>query len=334
MSQVTLKDVAVHAGVSHQTVSNVLNDHPHIRPLMRERVLAAIAALDYHPNQAAKALREARITTLCCAFYGHDAEQINDPYRNLIQAAFVAEADARGYSMNTAFLHGSQPETFAGLRQRYRQQQLGGAVVVGNNMSLEQWQELQAWGLKTVLFDDRFSGLEVNTVSADYRTGMAELVAHHVSRSRRNLALLIPPDELCSTATERQEQFLASVDQYGVQGRVVEGSWSFESGRSATQHLLQEPQRPDAILAGNDRMAAGALRAAQDAGLSIPADLGISGFDDFEFALYTTPQLTTVRVPHGQMARAAVRRLIALIETGEAQPLEQFSTTLMIRDSS
>jgi len=339
MSQVTLKDVAVHAGVSHQTVSNVLNDHPHIRPLMRERVLAAIAALDYHPNQAAKALREARITTLCCVFHNHDAEQIGDPYRNMIQSAFVAEANAHGYSISIAFLHSNQPETFAGLRQRYRQQQFGGAVVVGGNLSAAEWQEIQSWGLKGVLFDTCMEAVDADTVGnssvcADYCAGMGELVAHHVSRGRRELALIIPQDDSNSTAIDRRKQFLDSVRQHGVRGRLMHGDWSFEAGKAAAQEILQGRQRPDAILGGNDRMAAGALRAAHELGLSIPGDVAISGFDDFDFTQYTTPPLTTVQVPHGLMAREAVRLLLRLIETGEEQPRKVFPTTLIVRDSS
>jgi LacI family transcriptional regulator len=344
MSQATLKDVAVRAGVSHQTVSNVLNDHPHIRPATRDRVLAAIKALDYHPNLAAKALREARITALCCAFYGHDAAQIGDPYRNLIQSAFVAEADVHGYSMGTAFLRRDQPESFGTLRQRYRQKLVGGAVVTANNMSWDQWQDIQDWGMDCVLFDHRFAGHEVNTVCADYRMGMDQLVSHHVSRGRRDLALIIPLTDPGSTATERREQFSASVARLGVRGRLVEGDWSFEGGVRAAQALLNPAPgspdgRPDAILAGNDRMAAGALRAAQDLGLNVsgshlPGDVAVSGFDDFEFALYTNPTLTTVHVPHGEMARTAVLNLLRLIEQGEDQPLVCFDTTLIVRDSA
>jgi LacI family transcriptional regulator len=334
MSQATLKDVAAQAGVSHQTVSNVLNDHPHIRPLTRERVMAAIKALDYQPNLAAKALREARITTLCCAFSGHDAAQIADPYRNLIQSAFVAEADGRGYSMSTAFLHSEEPQTYDRLRQRFRQKLFGGAVITGNNMPRSEWQTIQNWGLPCVLFDHRFEGYAVNTVCADYRQGMADLVRHHVMRGRRDLVLIVPLDDTGSTACERREQFLVSAQEHGVRGRLAAGDWSFESGAQTAQTLLGGKGRPDALLAGNDRMAVGALQAAQSLGLSVPGDVAISGFDDFEFALYTTPTLTTVRVPHGEMARAAVRTLLLLLDDGQDQPLLRFTTELIIRDSA
>ena len=129
MSRTTLRDVAAQAGVSHQTVSNVLNDHPSIRPATRERVLSAIRALDYHPNAAAKALRESRVTTLSCAFYGHAADDISDPYRNLVQSAFIAEANARGYAITTAMLGEEQPEGFETLRTAFRGRSFAGVVV-------------------------------------------------------------------------------------------------------------------------------------------------------------------------------------------------------------
>lgn len=333
MSQATLKDVAVHAGVSHQTVSNVLNDHPHVRPATRQRVLKAVAELDYHPNVAAKALREARITALCCAFYNHDADQIADPYRNLIQSSFVAEADLRGYTMNVAFLLGEQPQTFDRLRQRFLQRQMGGSVIVGQNMTAQQWRTTREWGMSSVMFDQHFDDTLVNTVFADYRGGMRELVAHHAAQGRRDLALIIPLADPGSSGVERHEQFLASVQELGLRGRVVNGDWSFDSGERAARTLLQG-DAPDAILAGNDRMAAGALLAAHQLGIDVPGTLAISGFDDFEFTLYTTPRLTTVRVPHEAMARAAVQDLLNLIETGEDQPARCFPTELVVRDSS
>lgn len=333
MTRVTLRDVALKAGVSHQTVSNVLNDHPFIRPATRERVLSAIQALDYHPNQAAKALRESRVTTLCCAFFGHDAEDISDPYRNLVQSAFVAEANARGYTMTTAFVQAGQPGTLQALRQRYMQRQFGGAVIVGNTLSAAQWQVLEDWGLPTVLFDHALPGSGASAVSADYQGGMARLVSHHVQQGRQRLALIIPDRDPSSTAVARVQGFVQAAHAAGVDAQVVVGDWSYESGERALRVLWAQSQRPDAVLAGNDRMGAGALRAAHELGLRVPGELAISGFDDFEFARFTTPSLTTVQIPHGQMARRAVQHLIAGLEGRASLPETPFTLTLVVRES-
>jgi LacI family transcriptional regulator len=334
MTRVTLRHVAAQAGVSHQTVSNVLNGHPSIRPATRDRVLSAIQALDYHPNQAAKALRESRVTTLCCAFFGHDADDVSDPYRNLVQSAFVAEANARGYTMTTAFMQPDQPETLDLLRQRFMQGLFGGVVIVGNTLPAGLWQLIESWGVRTVLFDHVLPGVEAQTIHADYEGGMARLVDHLVARGRRRLALVIPKADPSSSALGRVRGFERATAEHRVDAEVVQGDWSYASGQAAMRQLWQGPRRPDAVLAGNDRMAAGALRAAHGLRLRVPEDVSISGFDDFEFASYTTPSLTTVHVPHGQMARRAVRQLVARVEGTDLPVPGTFHLDLMIRESA
>ncbi|GHF37696.1 LacI family transcriptional regulator [Deinococcus metalli] len=335
MTRTTLKDVAAHAGVSHQTVSNVLNDHPSIRPETRARVLSSIQALDYHPNQAAKALREARVTTLCCAFFGHDPEQIGDPYRNLVQSAFIAEAQAHGYSVTTAFVNGggATRATFDTLRQRFLQRQFGGAVIVGTTVTAEQHHTMRSWHLPAVLFDHHLPSPDAVGISADYHNGMQRLVDHHVQQGRRRLALILPPDDQGSTSVGRREGFEQACARASVHGRSVYGDWSYESGYAAMQALWADSDRPDAVLGGNDRMGTGALRAAHDLGISVPNDVSVSGFDDFEFAQFTTPSLTTVHIPHGDMARHAVRSLIQLLE-GEPTQSRVFPLSLVVRESA
>lgn len=337
MTQATLRDVAAYAGVSHQTVSNVLNDHPSIRPTTRQRVMDAIRALDYHPNLAAKALRESRVTTLCCAFYGHAADDISDPYRNLVQAAIIAEANAHGYSITTAFLDGHRPEGFAALHVAYRQRSFGGAVVVGTALPAEHVQGLRAWGIPMVLFNRADPGGQLPSVTADYVGGMQQLVAYHTARGRRNLALVIPSADFGTSAVLRREGFLSATQAQGVRARIEEGDWSAESGERAFQRLWAREDRPDAVLCGNDRMGAGALYAARKLGVRVPEEVAVSGFDDFEFARYTAPSLTTIHLPHGEMARLAVRLLLERIggtsPQGEA-PDHLFAVTLVPRESA
>ncbi|MGY2896836.1 LacI family DNA-binding transcriptional regulator [Deinococcus sp. UYEF24] len=339
MTRATLRDVAAHAGVSHQTVSNVLNGHPSIRPTTRERVMVAIRALDYHPNLAAKALRESRVTTLCCAFYGHSANDISDPYRNLIQSAFIAEAIARGYSITTAFLTASDPESFQRLRGAFLGRQFGGVVMVGPTLPPQWLTEFGRWGMPTVLFDRADDSGVVPSVTAAYADGMVRMVGHHIERGRRNLALVLPLSDASSSAILRREGFRTALKHWGIPGRMVEGDWSSESGEAAFHQLWNATDRPDAVVCGNDRMAAGALLAARALGVHVPTEVAISGFDDFEFARYTGPSLTTIHVPHGEMARLAVRTLLARLETSSPEePVDFASTqmpvTLVVRESA
>jgi LacI family transcriptional regulator len=342
LTRATLKDVAVHAGVSHQTVSNVLNNHPSIRPAMRERVLHSIRALDYHPNSAAKALREARITTLCCIFYNQHTEDIEDPYRNLIQSALIAESTACDYSLTTAFLD-ERPERFEALRRGFLQRQFGAGVVVGASLTEQVAQPLLAWGLPIVLFDVGLppgTPLELPAITADYAGGMEALVAHHVERGRKRLCLLIPPDSEGITTVARREGYQRAMQTAGLPPQTVAGDWSFASGEQAfialwNGHDQGPDQRPDALICANDRMAVGALVAARRLGVEVPAEIAISGFDDFEFARFTAPSLTTVRVPYGEMARQAVRTLLERLENPQAQVAShQWPVALVVRESS
>lgn len=338
MSRTTVKDVAMHAGVSPQTVSNVLNNHPSIRPKTRDRVLHSIKELDYYPSQAAKALRAARVTSLCCAMYGHDIEQVADPYRNLVQSAFIAEANAHNYSTFTAFLDGRKPQSINALRQRFRSQQFAGMVVVGNNLTAAQWEEMNGWGVKIVLLDHLLPGTNAVTISADYEAGMQALVAHHAAQGRKHLGLILPINSESSSSMGRYQGFLKATEAHGLRTSFAEGNWSFESGSTAMKVLLAQNERPDAILAASDRMATGALRTAHELGLRVPEDIAISGFDDFEFAQYTTPSLTTMHVPHADMARQAVRSLLALLDEPEGVPptvpSQVFPLSLVVRESA
>ncbi|GGR10946.1 LacI family DNA-binding transcriptional regulator [Deinococcus ruber] len=340
MTRVTLRDVALHAGVSHQTVSNVLNDHPSIRPQTRERVLRAIEALDYHPNSAAKALRESRVTTICCGFYDHSPETIADPYRNLVQSAFLAEATAQGYDMTTAFLNSDVPRGFSTLRTSFLQQRFAGVVLVGTSVTPECLDLLGQWNMPTVLFDHAEPSALFPVVTADYRSGMEHLVTRLAFRGHQRLALVIPPGDQGGSAAARREGFHAAALRHGLQTTTEPGDWSSASGETAFTRIWRRTPRPDAVLCANDRMAAGALYAARMIGVGVPADVRITGFDDFEFARYTAPSLTTLHVPLAEMARAAVRLLLTEIETARAgQPTREpvflkMPVTLVERESA
>ena len=330
MSRVTLKEVAARAGVSYQTVSNVLNDSAAVREATRERVLRAVRELDYQPHFGAKSLREARSMTLSCVFFEQEPEAVADPYRNVIQSACTFEANARGYSLFAHFLVRQQPGSFDTLRQQFQQRRFDGAVVVGTNIDPESARSLKAWGLPTVLFDYAGAPLGLPTVAARYDQGMRALVDHHAARGRRRLALVLPPDPDVSTAAARAEGFWQGVRAHGLEGLTEPGDWTFSSGERAFQALWAREDQPDAVLAGNDRMAAGSLLAARRLGLRVPEDVAISGFDDFEFGLYTAPTLTTVHVPYVEMAREATLTLLDLLHTPGLEPVVTWLPTAVV----
>jgi len=319
MARVTMKDVARKAGVSYQTVSNVLNNSPLVRPATRDRVLQAIQELDYHPNFAAKALRAARTMTVALIFVDATPHEVADPYRNLIQAAVAHEADEHGYTVLTGFLQQRDTRTLEKLREQFRQQRFDGAILAATQLSAHTARKLKEWKMPAVLFDhsDPTSGFP--HVTADYAGGMRDLVQRLVQHGRRDLALIIGHDD-GSTTRDRRDAFEQATRTLGVRARVVPGDWTFASGSRAFRDLWTAEDRPDAVLAGNDRMAAGCLAAARELGARVPADVAVTGFDDFEFAWYTAPSLTTIHVPYEDMTREAFRVLLQLIDQPRGTP--------------
>ncbi|SMB83427.1 transcriptional regulator, LacI family [Deinococcus hopiensis KR-140] len=334
MARVTLKQVALKAGVSYQTVSNVLNNSPLVRPVTRDRVLQVIQELDYHPNFAAKALRGARTKTVALIFVDATPHEIADPYRNLVQAAVAHEANEQGYSVLTGFLQQQDEETFRKIREQYRQQRFDGAILAITRLHPNTALKIRALELPVVLFDHSGPQVGFPQVTADHASGMRELVHFLVQSGRRDLALVIASDE--STTTEdRCEGFLQATQALGVRSRLVPGDWTFESGQRALHLMWEAPDRPDAVLCANDRMAAGCLAAARALGIRVPEDVSVTGYDDFEFALYTAPSLTTVHVPYENMTREAFRLLLQHIEQPTNTPdYLRLPVTLIPRESA
>jgi len=329
---VTLKEVAVRAGVSHQTVSNVLNGVS-VKPETLRRVRAAMRELDYHPNFAAKALRAARSMTVTLAFFEQSSEEVADPYRNLVQAAVTHGTIQHGYSLLSTFVYRSGGNTLDTLQQLYKQKRSDGTLLVGMLNDPVLVEQLEQAGMPLVLFDYCGPATRFSTVTAQYAEGIRQLVDLVVGLGRRRLALISADDEFTSRI-ERDQSFMAATKAYGLEGVIYRGDWSYASGERVFRQMWASGNRPDAILA-NDSMAIGCMAVARELGVRIPQDLLITGFDDFEVSRYVTPALTTVHVPFAQMAQEALNQLIYRIENPQSEPTYQrFPVTFVRRQSA
>lgn len=309
----TLRSVAAKANVSYQTVSNVINNKGSVSEETRARVLAAVKELDFQPNFAARALREARSYTINCVFYEHTDGEIIDPYHNLILAAITSEATRARHSVLSSFLTRDESSLEA-LRDGLQQHRYDGAIIVGPNLTPPLLDYFDTWKVPVVLLDYSGAPRGFDQISGDYRSGMHQLVQHLVDSGRHHLALIIQRDHAGTTATERQQGFLEATHRLGVRAVIEDGTWSVASGEHAFQRLWAHAERPDAVIAANDRMALGCLAASRSLGLQVPEDVAISGFDDFEIGHYTVPTLTTVHVPYPEMVSQAVDKLLDRID--------------------
>lgn len=311
----TLNDVAKLAGVSYQTVSRVVNEHPSVAPETRSKVLEAIRQLDYRPNQAAKVLATGRSQILQLLTYDLS---YNDPL-----PAMVYWARRLGYTMAVAEFDHVAPksqlrETLDTLSAR-----MVDGIVMLTPYPIPTYDELQLYCQGTpIVVVGTAMGARVPSVVYDQSRGVELAVEHLLSRGHRQIAEISGPLDNVVTypskghndAQVRHQTLQARLRAEGLEpGPSVEGDFTIQSGYQAAQEIVDRREPFTALLVGNDRMALGAMRALRERGLRIPEDVSIVGFDDMMEAAYFEPPLTTVRQDLESLARESIEYLTSLI---------------------
>ncbi len=323
-----MEDVARVAGVSHQTVSRVLNDFPAIRPETRARVLAAIEDLGYRRNTAARALvtrRSGRIGVITA--------DMNHFGPASIMLGLEAASRTAGYGLSLAGL----PEISAtALRQavdRLLDQAVEAVVmVVAHQEALHLAQSLHI-GVPLVVVEGDLSATPL-TAGVDQIAGARLATKHLLDLGHRSVLHLPGPADWLEAAA-RREGWRMALEEHGaaIPGLMLEGDWTSRSGYQSCMDMLAR-SRPTAIFAANDQMALGVLRALHEAGLRVPEDVSVTGFDDMPEAGYFTPPLTTVRQDFpelGQRVMSLVLRVLAG-ELNASEPLVE--PQLVVRSST
>ena len=330
---VTLSDVAKAAGVSLSTASRAINGSKDrtVNAKLRERVLAAAAELRYAPNAAAQAIARGRSSTL--SLIVHD---ITDPYFSSVATGVSRAARAAGWTVILGIAEHDAEQTKS-LIEAARSHRSQGLVIVGG---LRADDELLA-SLQASIDDYRRSTgadvaivgqgvLDVAAVAPANREGSAALARALAAKGYRTYGILTgPADHL--TARDRAEGFAEGLGSSGEIVARVGGAFTRDGGYEAMAELLASGARPDVVFAVNDVMAVGALAAARDAGVSVPGDVRVAGFDDIPTLRDILPSLTTVRVPLERIGEYAVG--LALGETS----LDESSTQeyeVVLRDST
>ncbi|BDP44319.1 DNA-binding transcriptional regulator CytR (plasmid) [Deinococcus aetherius] len=336
---VTLKQVAEGAGVSPQTVSNVLNKSLLVKPSTRARVEEVIEQLGYEPNFAARSLRRSHTRTLACILYQRTPEPEPDPYAALVQASISTAARAAKHDLLIHTLLSGEPGELRVLEAMFTQRRIDGAVLLASDLPDDVLGLLAAWPHPVVLLDRDAPESGLPYVAATYAEGVRAAVRHVHGRGRQRIAFVGgPPQPLNRGAQSRLTGYHAGMRECGLdveEGYVVAGDWGYASGAAALRQLFELPEPPDAVVAANDRMALGALHAARALGLRLPHDLAVTGFGDLDFARYLHPALTTVDLPVQDMARAAVQLLLNAV-AGEVKSVTHrvLPTRLVVRQSA
>lgn len=305
--QATIKDVAVAAGVSFKTVSRVLNQEPNVREALQDRVRAAAAALGYVPNIAARDLAGGRSFLIGLMF-----DNPSEAYIGQAQTGAIARCRQTGHLLIVEPLE-SADDTQRTLDSILSHLRVDGLIltppVCDNPMVLE---AIERAGVRYVRIGPDRDLDRAPFVAMDDVAAACDLTRHLLDLGHRDIGFIKGHPGHGATS-RRLEGFLRAMTEAGLtvaSNRIQPGAFSFESGMAAAETLLGGPDRPTAIFASNDDMALGVMSAASRAGLSVPDDLSVAGFDDSPAAQMAWPQLTTIRQPVAAMSAAAVDMLV------------------------
>ena len=330
----TLKEVARHAGVSRSTTSRVLNDHPSVRPEVRERVRQVMDELGYVPDRVARSLRGGRSGIIGLVIPQPAATVFADAYFASLVTAVVGAAQAVGCTVATVLADestqpgASDPEV---LVQRLSVGGLLDGVVSAASIDHDPVPPaLRAAGVPVLVIGDP-GDPTVPAVDVDNEGGGRLAVDHLAECGRHHVAIVSGPATNPS-ARQRRAGALAGIVAAGATpvADVTAGQFGVEDGRRATAALLADlgtrpgpdgtGRRFDALVAGSDAIAVGAMEALAAAGLRVPDDVAVVGFDDLAPARVASPPLTTVAQPIEEVGAAAVQRLLAEVAGSETTP--------------
>lgn len=314
MANATIRDVARQAQVSVASVSRVLNGREAVSEETRERVIAAVKALGYVPHAGARSLSLARTHAIGVALPDLHGEFFSEIVRGM-----DAEARERGYLLILSNLHsgsGLQASALRAMRGR-----VDGLVVMAPHLSEEELAAVLPPGLPAVLVNTSVSADRHPAIHLDNRAGTAAVVDHLAGLGRRRIVYIGGPKGNID-AEQRAAAFEAALERHpAIAAATVAGDFTQASGEAATAALLEAGHRFDALFAANDDMAIGAMQALRRAGIRVPQDVAVAGFDDIPIARHIG--LTTVRVRIAELGAKALSTLFATLDGQAAVPAHE-----------
>lgn len=309
MKQATLRDVADLASVSYQTVWRVVKDRPHVAEETRRRVLAAVRELDYRPHRAAQMLTTGRSHILHLIFFegGHDDSLFS----------VLHWAQEFGYTLVVTALNDVLSPDAVRSALRDTAQMIDGVLIVMPyaQLSYEELRDL-CQGRPFVVVNSKL-GSRMPSVVFDQWNGARQIVEHLIELGHTEIAEISGPLE-SADGSMRHSSWRRCLEVHNLDtGLSVAGDFDVCSGYVGAKQLLGKSRSFTALVAGNDRMALGAIRAVREAGLRVPEDVSVVGFDDVPEAAFYNPPLTTVRQDFDVLGRESIEYLVALIEDSQ-----------------
>ena len=327
----TIHDVARLAEVSIKTVSNVMNDYPHIRPTTKQRVLDAIETLDYKPNLTARGLRSGRTGLLSLVI-----PDLRNPYFAELADIVVRSAEAQGLSVMIAQSNGDRARELS-LLGGPRMQMVDGVLFSALALGAEDNDLLARIRTPMVLLGERILDGPVDHVTMRNVEGSQAATEHLLGIGRRRLvALGSDPDQGMGSANLRLDGYRRALAAAGVEedpDLIVDVvGWYRRTGADSMRRFLARGIDFDGVVAFNDQIALGALRVIQEAGLRVPQDVAIIGYDDVDETRYALPSLSTIDPGRDEIVEVALRYLTGRIDGSAADlPARDHLTAFTLR---
>lgn len=328
-----LEDIAKLSGVSRSTVSRVLNNDPNVRESTRRRVQDVIRRVNFQPNLAARSLATGHARVIGLVIPMGVATMFTDPYFPMLIKGISAACNANDYSV---MLWLAEPEyERRTVNQVLHNGMIEGVVVASVLMDDPIVQALINSQMPFVLIGRHPTNPNVNYVDVDNRTSSRQLMEHLIGQGYRRIATITGAQNMIA-GSDRLLGYMDALTQNGIpidMEMIAPGNFTEEGGYSAMQRIL--PHAPDAVFVASDTMALGALRAIQQAGLRVPDDIALTGFDDMPFAARLNPPLTTVHQPVEETGMKAAETLFELLTDPESGPVHRLvATELVVRAST
>ncbi|WP_260599993.1 LacI family DNA-binding transcriptional regulator [Sphingomonas endolithica] len=326
MPHATIRDVAREAAVSVATVSRVLNGHENVRPALKLRVQGVAARLGYVPHAGARHLSLARSGAIGVVLPDLHGEFFSELLRGIDW-----EASSRGLQLLLTVMHdrpGRGIDVLATMRGR-----VDGIVLMAPHIPQDVLVAHLPAGLPTMLLNCGPDDGDHAALRLDNQAGAIAMIDHLVSIGRGRIVHIAGPDSNLD-ARERRRGVEMAATRAGIEVRIMPGDFRQETGVAAATELLRDLQQVDAIFAANDMMAMGALMTLKRAGVAVPDQVAVAGFDDIPLAGLISPSLTTMRIDTAAFGARAVARLAHLVDGITDRTIEPITPTLVIRETT
>lgn len=306
----TIKDVAAAAGVSVATASRALNELGNVTEATRRRVAAAAERLGYFPHSGARSLSTRRTQSIGVVLPDLHGDFFSELIRGIDRVARM-----QGLHLLLSCSHGDARELASALRAM--RGRVDGLLVMSPHVDAGVLGANLPPSMAAVLINTRHAERRFSTLTVDNYGGACAMVRHLVGRGHERIALIAGPDANFD-AQERLRGYMDTMKELRPDAPplVLRGDFTEESGYRAGRQLVSMAERPQAVFAANDMMAVGCLFALNEAGVEVPNEIALAGFDDVPIARFVNPPLTTVRVRIAELGELALERLVMAINAG------------------